>query len=202
MKFITCPAFRGPIFGEHSNQAGVTLLRHAVNGWQVMLLAACTAKCEVKSRLPELWKESSVASADWRIPAGPRTLAPMTRELWLRGHRRNSLTSQRPQAALCAPPNIRGWTTHCPSNGDDTWSFFVRSRRFFRHILHGGDWPAFVLAYVPAWWQWRGADYSKDQIAPRVQLSDNDGRRFTKLILVSLKKESLWNWEKWKGKMS
>lgn len=124
MKFITRPTFRGPIFREDGNQAGVTLLRHAVNGWQVMLLAACAAKCEVKSRLPESWKESSVSSADQRIPAGPRTLAPMTRELWLRGHRRNSLTSQRLQAALCAPPNIRGRTTHCPSNGDNTWRFF------------------------------------------------------------------------------
>lgn len=59
------------IFREHGNQVGVTLLRHTVNGWQVMLLAACAAKCEVKSRVPEWWKESFVGSADWCIPVGP-----------------------------------------------------------------------------------------------------------------------------------
>lgn len=61
-------------FREDGNQAGVTLLRHTVNGWQVMLLPACSAKCEVKSRVSKLWKESFVASADWCIPLGPKHL--------------------------------------------------------------------------------------------------------------------------------
>lgn len=62
------------IFREDGNQVGVTLLRHTVNGWQVMLLPACAAKCEVKSRVPDQWKESFVGSADWCIPVGPEHL--------------------------------------------------------------------------------------------------------------------------------
>lgn len=37
------------IFREDSNQVNVTQFRQTVNGWQMTLLPACTAKHKVKS---------------------------------------------------------------------------------------------------------------------------------------------------------
>lgn len=155
--------------------------------------AACAAKCEVNSRLPDCWKESSVGSADWRIPAGPRILAPMTREPWLRGS--SSEQSHFPTSSsgsLCSAEYQRSSDALSPLMAIAHAAFLWGAAGFSDTSCTAETdpplcWPTCLLD---------GSDVepitAKIRLPLQVQLSDNDGWCFlAKLILAFLKKKKI-----------